>query len=115
VPRNQRNKNYWVCLNWTRPGRSSTRGLSRTIVRALIGPSVTGRNFYEEVAPFDKVEELRQRIGQFRQGTSPAEHFNFDCRYSDGALLVRVLLTRLNERANDERAPSILMHIRKVA
>jgi hypothetical protein len=78
-------------------------------------PSVSGRNFFEEVAPFDNVEELRRHINQFVQGTSPADHFNFNCRYGDGALPVRVLLARLRERTNDAHTQSILVHIRKVA
>lgn len=80
-----------------------------------LGPNVAGRNFYEEVAPFDNVAELRWQINLFAQSASPADHFNFNCRYGEQALPVRVLLARLSERTNDERRTSILVHIRKVA
>ncbi len=77
------------------------------------GPDVTGRNFYEEVAPFGNVEEFRRRVVQFTQGGSPADSFRFDCQYDDSALPVRVLLARIRERSSNDRTKSVLVHIRK--
>lgn len=77
------------------------------------GPDVTGRNFYEEVAPFGNVEEFRRRIVQFTQGGSPADSFRFDCQYDGSALPVRVLLARIRERSSHDRTKSVLVHIRK--
>jgi hypothetical protein len=79
------------------------------------GPDVSGRNFYEEVAPFENVEEFRRRVSQFTAGTSPADNFYFDCRYAGQALPVRVLLARIRERTSGSRTKSVLVHIRKGA
>ena len=78
-------------------------------------PDVSGRNFYEEVAPFENVEEFRLRVSQFASGASPADNFNFNCRYDDCALPVRVLLARVRERTSQSRTKSVLVHIRKGA
>jgi len=78
-------------------------------------PDLSGRNFYEEVAPFENVEEFRRRVTQFAGGASPADNFNFDCRYADCALPVRVLLARVRERTIQSRTKSVLVHIRKGA
>ena len=74
---------------------------------------VNGRDFYEEVASFDNVEELRQRIRQFTRSNSPADSFRFDCLYDGQAQSVRVLLARVRERAGEDRTRSVLVHIRK--
>ena len=78
-------------------------------------PDVAGRNFYEEVAPFENVEEFRRRVSAFANGVSPADNFNFNCLYGDGAQPVRVLLARVRERTSNDRTKSVLVHIRKGA
>jgi hypothetical protein len=78
-------------------------------------PDVSGRNFYEEVAPFENVEEFRRRVSAFASGASPADNFNFNCLYGDCAQPVRVLLTRVRERTSQSRTKSVLVHIRKDA
>jgi hypothetical protein len=76
-------------------------------------PDFAGRNFYEEVAPFGNVEELRGRVARFAEGPRPADGFSFDCQYEGGPLPVRVLLARVRERSSRERTKSVLVHIRK--
>lgn len=78
-------------------------------------PDLSGRNFYEEVAPFLNVEEFKHRVKQFARGASPADKFNFDCLYEDSALPVRVLLARIRERINQDCTKSVLVYIRKAA
>jgi hypothetical protein len=78
-------------------------------------PDIAGRNFYEEVAPFDNVEEFRQRVTEFALGASPADSFRFDCQYREDVLPVRVLLARIREQASNERTKSVIVHIRKDA
>lgn len=75
----------------------------------------SGRNFYEEVAPFENVEEFRRRVNQFTSGASPADNFNFNCLYGDSTQPVRVLLARVRERTSNDRTKSVLVHIRKGA
>lgn len=78
-------------------------------------PDVSGRNFYEEVAPFDNVAEFRRRVAEFTGGASPADSFKFDCRCGDSVSPVKVLLARIRERVNHDRTKSVLVHIRKAA
>lgn len=87
-------------------------GETRTVAPV---PDVAGRNFYEEVAGFENVEEFRRRVTQFTLSASPADNFHFDCRYEDDALPVRVLLARIRERVDHERTKSVLVHIRRGA
>lgn len=78
-------------------------------------PDMAGHNFYDEVAPFENVEEFRRHVTQFTRGESPADSFNFDCRYEDCAQPVKVLLARIRERLNHDRTKSVLVHIRRGA
>lgn len=76
---------------------------------------IRGSNYYAEVAPFENVEELRERLGEFEKNGHPAESFMFDCRFRDGGVVtVRVLLARMRQRADSAPAESVLMHIKKV-
>jgi hypothetical protein len=74
---------------------------------------VAGHNFFDEVAPFENVEEFRQHISDFTLSSGQADNFNFTCRMNDDSLPVRVLLARIRERSNGARTKSILVHIRK--
>ncbi|MCA1817410.1 MAG: hypothetical protein LC746_13650 [Acidobacteria bacterium] len=76
---------------------------------------VSGRNFYEEVAPFENVEEFRRRVAAFAAGSGSADRFNFSCRCGDTAQPVKVLLARVRERMSGTRTKSVLVHIRKGA
>jgi hypothetical protein len=76
---------------------------------------VAGRNFYDEVAPFENVAEFRQLVTEFAHGASPADSFKFDCRYEGCVHPVKVLLARIRERTDYERMKSVLVHIRRGA
>ena len=77
-------------------------------------PDMTGRNFYDEVVPFDNVEEFRQCVTDFTQGEKAADSFDFDCHYGGGSdHAVRVLLARICERLNWNNTKSVLVHIRR--
>lgn len=78
-------------------------------------PDMAGHNFYDEVAPFENVEEFRQCVTQFTRGESPADSFNFVCRYDDEVQPVKVLLARIRERVNRNNTKSVLVHIRRSA
>jgi hypothetical protein len=77
------------------------------------GTSLTGQNFFKEVAPFQNIEEFRHRITKFAQSDAQADNFIFTCRINDGSMPVRVLLARIRERSNQDHTKSILVHIRK--
>ncbi len=74
---------------------------------------MTGHNFYEEVAPFENVEEFRRCVTDFSQGGKAADSFDFDCRYEGSEHPVRVLLARIRERVNRNDTKSVLVHIRR--
>ena|SRR5256885_17024928 len=76
-------------------------------------PIITGRNFFNEIAPFENVDEFRLRLAQFIRGVQQADIFNFTCQLDHGPVFVKVLLARVRERSNGERTKSILVHIRK--
>jgi hypothetical protein len=78
-------------------------------------PDMSGRNFYEEVAPFENVADFRRLVNEFAHGASPADSFKFDCRYEGCVHPIKVLLARIRERLNHDRTKSVLMHIRKAA
>lgn len=77
-------------------------------------PDVAGHNFFDEVAPFENAEELRQRISSFTHGEVQADNFQFTCQFNDAFLPVKVLLARIGERTNGNHTKSILVHIRKI-
>jgi hypothetical protein len=63
-------------------------------------PNVVGHNFFDEVAPFENSEELRQRISNFINSEGQAENFHFTCQCDAGRLPAKALLARIRERSN---------------
>lgn len=80
---------------------------------AVTAPDMTGHNFYDEVAPFDNVEEFRQYVTDFTRGAKAADSFEFDCRCDGSDHPVRVLLARISEAVNRSNTKSVLVHIRR--
>ena len=80
---------------------------------AGISPDMTGHNFYDEIAPFENVEEFRQCVTDFTRSAKPADSFDFACHYDGSDHPVRVLLARISERANRNNTKSVLVHIRR--
>lgn len=74
---------------------------------------VTGRNFFEETAPFENTAEFRYRIGNFTRSYHQAENFHFTCQFGNEVLPVKVLLARIREQSNGDHTESILVHIRE--
>lgn len=77
-------------------------------------PDVIGSNFFEEVIPFENVEEFRQRFKYFVKGSNSIENFNFDFRYEENAVPVRVRLVRVSETEYYESSNLIIVDIRKI-
>ena len=82
--------------------------------RLFPAASITGRNFYSEVAPFLNVKEFHRRLDGFTRSSQQASSFHFTCEYEDGPLLVKVLLARMRERSEHDLTKSILVHIRRM-
>lgn len=74
---------------------------------------MTGHNFYDEVAPFENVDEFRQCVTDFMRGARAADSFDFDCHYEGSDRPVRVLLARICEHVNRNDTKSVLVHIRR--
>ena len=74
---------------------------------------MTGHNFYDEVAPFENVEEFRRCVTDFTLGAKAADSFDFDCHYEGSDHPIRVLLARIREHVNRNNTKSVLVHIRR--
>jgi hypothetical protein len=75
--------------------------------------NVAGHNFFDDVIPFENVEEFRERINSFTHSQGQVGNFNFVGQLNNESLSVRVLLARIRERSNGEHTKSVLVHIRK--
>jgi hypothetical protein len=77
-------------------------------------PGVVGHNFFDEVAGFENVDEFRQRFRYFVKGSNSIENFNFDFRYEENAVPMRVMLVRISETESSENTRLIIVDIRKI-
>src|SRR5881394_789980 len=59
--------------------------------------NLAGRNFFDEVAPFENTEEFRRCVTRFNSSDKFADSFTFDCRFDGNGQPVRVLLARIRE------------------
>jgi hypothetical protein len=81
--------------------------------RGEAAPDLQGCSLLESGARFDNADEFLRRIHCFRTNDAPADGFDFDCRYEDGEMPVRVLLARVRDFAGKQVTKSILVHIRQ--
>jgi hypothetical protein len=78
-----------------------------------MGAELVGRNFYNAIAPHRRANELRERVLHFKRSRRPTESFDFAIGGSgNGDLVVRMLLTTIQERTAEETTQSVLIHIR---
>ena len=73
--------------------------------------SITGHNFFGEVADFNNVDEFRMLFNAFRSGSSPVTSFEFAGQYADGPSQLRVLLSRSQKPAAED---SYLIRLRSL-
>ena len=78
-------------------------------------PNLVGLNFFDEVAPVQDSEKLRQRFRYFAKGSDSAEKFTFTSQVDEQPTEVKVLLTQINERDYNGNEKFIIVDIRKVA
>lgn len=76
-------------------------------------PDIVGHNFYNEVAPFENVEEFRRCVTEFTHSATAADSFDFECRYGSSAHRVKVLLARIVENVNRDNTKSILVYLKR--
>ena len=72
-----------------------------------------GRNFFDEIAPFNNIEEFRRRFRYFAQSPDSAQKFNFTCQFDENPVEVKVLMTHISEWDFDARAKLIIVDIRR--
>jgi len=76
-------------------------------------PNIVGRNFYNEVAGFENVEEFRRCVTEFTLSDTAADSFDFECRYGDFAQRIKVLLARICESVNRNNTKSVLVYLKR--
>src|SRR5687767_15220443 len=81
--------------------------------RSGTSPDVVGRNFYNEVAGFENVEEFRRCVTKFIRSATAADSFDFECRYGDFAQGMKVLLARICESDNRRNTKSVLVYLKR--
>ena len=74
---------------------------------------MAGHDFYDEVAPFENVEEFRRCVTEFTRSATAADSFDFECRYGSSAHRVKVLLARICESVNPQNTKSILVYLKR--
>jgi photoactive yellow protein len=76
------------------------------------GPELVGRDFFNDVAPARRADEWRERVRLFRRGGRPTESFDLTLGRDEGEVMVRVLLTTIQERSEHGTSESVLIHVR---
>jgi hypothetical protein len=72
-----------------------------------------GRSFFETNF-FENTDEIWRRSKNFLKGHDAVENFKFALKAEDHWLETRVMLMRVFERSNNERAHSVIVDIRSV-
>src|ERR1043165_6264432 len=76
-------------------------------------PDIVGRNFYNDVAGFENVEEFRQCVTEFTRSATAADSFEFECRYGEFGHRIKVLLARIRESVNQNNTKSELVSLKR--
>lgn len=71
-----------------------------------------GQNFFDDIAPFKNIEELRRRFRYFTKGYDVVETFTFASEYEETPVNLNVMLTRISEREFDGAKKLIIVDIR---
>ncbi len=75
--------------------------------------SPVGRNFFE-MSYFENANDLRRRFNNFIKGHDTVENFNTTLNIGNDLLPTRVMLMRVFERSNNDRAQSVIVDIRSI-
>jgi len=75
--------------------------------------SPVGRNFFE-IECFEDTGELWRRFNNFLKSHDGVENFKYTLQVENHCIQTRIMLMRVIERSNNERAQSIIVDIRSV-
>jgi hypothetical protein len=73
-----------------------------------------GRDFFDEVAPFENTEELRPLLKRFVRSNFPSERLTFTCRIKNQIVPAKIMLVRVSEQSGGERGKTTIVDIRKI-
>ncbi len=73
---------------------------------------MVGHNFFEEVAGFENVRELRRIFNNFVKSNKFTDNFIFDCQFPDEIVRVRVMMVRAFENNYPNPADIVILDIR---
>ncbi len=76
-------------------------------------PDRVGQNYFEEIAPFENINEFRRRFTNFVKSRSSSESFTFDCRFQEAVVSVKVMMSGAFEVSSSEPANIVILDIRK--
>lgn len=76
-------------------------------------PALVGRNFFDEVLPFENVGEFHRRFRNFLDSSDSSDNFIFDCRFQKSVKRIKVMLMRISE--NEGRLKFVIVDIRQLA
>jgi hypothetical protein len=74
---------------------------------------VVGRNFFDDVSPFENTEELRPLLNRFVKSNSPTERFTFNCLIKNQLVAAKIMLVRVSEQSGGENGKTTIVDIRK--
>lgn len=82
----------------------------------LVGTSAeaVGRNFFDEVAPFENIDELRLRVNRFIKSGGATERFDFACQINNRVVPTKIMLVRVAERTGGAHGTTVIVDIRKI-
>ena len=80
----------------------------------LLNPAneMVGHNFFEDIAGFENVRELRRIFNNFVKGNKFTDNFVFECRFPDEIIRVRVMMLRAFENKYPNPADIVILDIR---
>ena len=73
---------------------------------------IIGHNFFEEIAGFENVRDLRRIFNNFLKSNKFTDNFIFDCRFPNEVVRVRVMMVRAFENSYPNPADIVIMDIR---
>jgi len=73
---------------------------------------MVGHNFFEDVAGFENVHDLRRIFNNFIKSNKFTDNFIFDCRFPDETVRVRIMMVRAFENSYPNPADIVILDIR---
>ena len=75
---------------------------------------VVGRNLFEEVAPFENIEELRLKLNRFVKSNDPVQKFTISCQIKEQIIPAKVMFVRVSNQSGNEYDKTTIVDIRKI-